>query len=65
MYKSCRLYAGNTSRNAKRIVIKLNTQFVNMFQFWLKLCEVRDTFTWRPTQFPASVSIKTYKSKPS
>jgi len=59
MYKPSRLYAGNTSRNATWIFIKVNTHFVNMFQFWLKLCEVRDTFTWRVTHFPASVSIKT------
>ena len=65
MYKPCRLCAGNTSRNVKQIVIKLNTQLVNMFQIWLKSCEVKDTFTWRPTHFPASVSIKTYKSKRS
>jgi len=45
MYKPCRLYTGNTSKNATRIFIKVNTHFVNMFQFWLKLCEVRDTFT--------------------
>jgi hypothetical protein len=59
MYKHCRLCTENTSRNDTRIFIKVNTYFVNMFQFWLKLCEVSDTFTWKRAHFPASVSIKT------